>query len=216
MSLTSAPSEIATNVLFRLDARSVLRVARTCKHFYEIVQDPHLWHAMLIYRFGTGTLVSQDYVDLYRQKALMKHSIAKEFNIVWLNDMYWTQTQDETSDSGTVAQLNSVCWFDVRGMVKGVPNGTFKVVWNINIGRQASDLDQLEFGCSVNGNQLLSYRPHEEWFALLADSGWTTFTIPVPLVVDTGSFVDVECFIQDHSDSWKGGIALDYVRLIQQ
>jgi len=173
---------------------------------------------MLVYRFGKEALDTHhtSYVEMYRAKGRLQHSIAQDFQVIHLDSGYWNLEEDESSACKTVAKLRSVCWFDVRGLVKGVPGGVLRVVWRLSIDRQVFGLNNLEFGCNVNGTNVLSVTLAEECFRLVANAGWIEYTLAEPLVLDTASFADVECYIQDHTDYWKSGIALDYVRIYQE
>ena len=77
------------------------------------------WTQQIHKRFGESvatdkSLTVSELRRIYNRLSVMK-SYAAEFSIVWLNGSYWEIMDDDLSEHGKVAHLNSVCWLEITG-----------------------------------------------------------------------------------------------------
>ncbi|KAJ3034077.1 hypothetical protein HDV00_005475 [Rhizophlyctis rosea] len=163
------------------------------------------------------------YLKTYKSLALAnKLTIsAEKLGIVWgENHRYWQIKDHEGSHSGHIAHLASVCWFDVRYSIRGVPRGRYRPTWRLRLDQYANELADIALSATVE-EQTTSSPLSQSTTTLrtLAESStrsWVRFylpTIDVGMEMDDAEYHTVHLVMEDHRNTWKYGMDIDFVRL---
>ncbi|KAI9014637.1 hypothetical protein BC832DRAFT_546002 [Gaertneriomyces semiglobifer] len=239
--ITSLPQEISVHIVKYLSCRDVGRLAHANRYFATICRDDYLWNLLTLRRFGaTAASKATEHGHLELYKNLSQYALrlpADQLGIVWLDGHYWKLSDDDTAETGRVAELRSVCFFDVRGRLPGVPRGRYRPFFRLQfLGGRSQGMKnvickaacvhadaQLHESASSEreiGNVATSnIRPSYPTFLGTLPSGagdWFNFYLPELNVGDwpgAPEYLDVEFTAIDHSNSWKFGMKIDYIGL---
>ncbi|KNC98714.1 uncharacterized protein SPPG_06391 [Spizellomyces punctatus DAOM BR117] len=243
---STLPQELSIQIIKFLSCSDVGRLAQTSRHFSVVTRDEYLWNLMTAWRFGKDALSAQGPIhspkELYQTLSADGLSLrADKLSIVWNDGRYWQMEEDLSSQSGLVATLRSVCWFDVRGQINGVPRGKYIPIWRIKlVGRGPHTLSGVTFKASTISEEaaahdstastrILGNFPDDPSYSLptfvpgeasrpLRPTDWTDFVLPELSVGDwegAPPYLKVEVEAIDHADTWKFGLKIDGVRLVR-
>ena len=223
--LQTLPSLVAENIATNLQGRDLINLGRTCKFWYNIVDQNSVWKVLVKTRFGGRIKELQEpteqtkFKELYFKLATSKKPVADFGYILHLNGRYLEKIQDPESTFGTVIHLKTVCWLQLNGCFSGVLPGKYRFLWRMklqNAYMNCQDSKHIEFVAKPEancGDELRSRwseeKVHEaeryygsgQWF--IADMG----------EVCVKALCKVQTIITARIGYWCGGFFWDYVEL---
>ncbi|TPX45075.1 hypothetical protein SeMB42_g03176 [Synchytrium endobioticum] len=223
--MESIPTELVMQLVLYLAPKELARFSETCRHVYAICRDPVVLKSAIERRFGKEA-VPQDHdtVDLYKilQQLDLKSLIltVDDMNITWIEDeRYWRKVDDPSSIAAKfgkpVGQLRMVCWLNASGTIKGVPKGSYHVLWRLKTNRSGRDLGGTAISAwvsSVPEEDVIKMGQVLETNALQSALDWTYFEIGPLTVAETFGEITVE--LKNFEGHWKQGLFIDCVRLV--
>ncbi|KAI9492118.1 hypothetical protein BDB00DRAFT_462166 [Zychaea mexicana] len=249
------PREILHLVFIWLTGTDIANIGKSSRTLQLLVQDDYLWSVMTKVRFpriyketlqeindcrndqsGNDSNSSMSAIcwrDIYMAKDESRLSAAKNMHITHIKLPYWRIVHTNESIYGATAKLHSVCWFDVNGVIEGVPPGRYRVQWRMRLSLSARWNEPLDFTASVipkkkmsakeeqkkkeeEEEAVLSYTTPPEFYARedVVTNTWILVTMPGEIDIKGGwGFTDVRVSHEKRTDFWKSGIELDWVRL---
>ncbi|KAJ3101605.1 hypothetical protein HDU96_009917 [Phlyctochytrium bullatum] len=212
MLLTDLATETVISIAQYLLPSDLLNLTRASRQFQTLISSDYVWQRMTEKRFPEikrPTETQVDFKEVYRTASALTVK-ADKMGIVWLDGNYWKLVPGEDGDE--VAELRSVCWFDVCGSLKSVPKGEYVPVFKIQVQNDYSEnqLRNIKFSCGVWSNEEGQVEKPTSvlWrkvFTQPAPVGtWLSIRL-APIVVEQ-DYEKVSLWMVDHSDSWKGGL----------
>ncbi len=179
---------------------------------------------------GVSALTARDAGRLHRRCARALNGVGAgaaarsgTFAISWLDSpQYWQRDVPEgSSPFGAMHVLQHVCWLDVQGTLEVVGGGSFLVA--LRVRKQSPRADGIRLACSlavtgqeaaVAGTELPGASTHVLTptvdLCTLPSTTWVwLFLGTVDVAPRAGAITRVHVHAQDHSGSWKTGIAVD-------
>ncbi|KAG2217382.1 hypothetical protein INT45_005266, partial [Circinella minor] len=235
-----------------IDIENISKCSRTLQ---PIIQDEYLWSVMMKTRFPRlykDTILeikdkdnknfqekSISWRKIYMSKDDNQLSAGHGMFIVHNKLPFWEIVSTNQSIYGAIAELHTVCWLDVRGVIEGVLQGRYRIQWRMRLSSSARDNGPLFFKAFIiprnksllslpaierneqelfskdNSVELLSYTITSWNFYYrkdVVDDRWIILTIPGEIEIKD-AFSDILVTYEGHSKHWKTGIELDWVRL---
>ncbi|KAI9105263.1 hypothetical protein DFS34DRAFT_1839 [Phlyctochytrium arcticum] len=259
---SALPEELAVTIASYLLAPDIAQLCRANKFCNAVCRDEYLWHVLTLRRFGVdphkaeyervvrepdgadpgekklvdGRRGGEQPVDVYKRLAKNGLRLAPEdMGIIWLDGSHWSLEEEPGSTHGRVARLATVCWYDMRGRVRGVPRGWYLPIWRVKIGPSYARYiggqteEDIEHNATVADRDGTSIKEHDSTtssrkFGSFASTNtprgsepqYRDFVLP-PLNVGMWPggppFLDVDVEAVEHSDTWKSRIVYDGFRL---
>ncbi|KAG2228323.1 hypothetical protein INT45_011115 [Circinella minor] len=250
------PQEILYLILTWVTGTDIENISKCSRTLQSIIRDEYLWSVMSKTRFprlyeeAILEINDQDdnnnvfqknpisWRDIYMSKDDSQLSAAQHMVIIHNTLPYWEIISTTESIYGAKAKLNSVCWFDVRGIMEGVPQGKYRIQWRMRLSRLATRDETFQFKASIvpktkpllslplverNEQELYSKEYAIELLSYTTPSGfyyrgdvvnnrWILLTIPGEIEIKD-AFSDIRVTHEGHTNYWKSGIELDWVRL---
>ncbi|KAJ3280420.1 hypothetical protein HK104_000672 [Borealophlyctis nickersoniae] len=153
--IATLPAELVLQTFKHLKSTQIVRMGQTCKGFETVYRDNHLWRRLVGRRFGIeegwldvfmaatcieskepNTIKTQTtklpWFDLYKALLHLAYTLpASTLTIHYLHPPAHPNHNRYWSLLSTHAHLTTVCWFDVSGTFRGLPTGTYTVIWTL-------------------------------------------------------------------------------------
>ncbi|CDH52904.1 predicted protein [Lichtheimia corymbifera JMRC:FSU:9682] len=207
-----------------LSGKDTINLAK-CNHALQVaLGDEYVWAQMTKTRFPKlykETLLLDDvprnWRKLYMENDQLRMSVAKQMAITHVRLPYWQRLESKESMYEATARLHSVCWFDVNGILQGVPQGSYRVQWRMRVSLSARWNEPLDFTVSVmEANGLTHAYTTPDDFYIREDiltNTWILVTLPGEIHVKEW-FSNVRVSHEKKTNHWKSGIELDWVKLL--
>ncbi|KAI9249735.1 hypothetical protein BDA99DRAFT_523503 [Phascolomyces articulosus] len=240
-SIQDIPREILYLIFVWLTGADIENIGKCSRTLQLLIQDDYMWNAMTKVRFPRlyeETLNEMRdgrenkplcWRDIYMVKDENRLSAAEHMVITHIKLPYWRIVHSNESLYGATAKLHSVCWFDVRGLIEGVPPGKYRVQWRMRLSLSARWNEAFEFTASIiprnqsltpdlddmGGEKVVSYITPPKFYARedVVTNTWILVTIPGEIEIKDG-YADIRVSHEKKTNFWKAGIELDWVRLV--
>ncbi|KAI7860989.1 hypothetical protein BDC45DRAFT_493264 [Circinella umbellata] len=253
--LENTPREILYSILTWVTGIDIENISKCSQTLQSIIQDEYLWSSMTKTRFPRlyeeAILEINDKEDkgsqensiswrkIYMLKDNSQLSAGDGMFIVHNRYPYWKIISTHESIYGATARLNHVWWFDVRGVMEGVPQGKYRIQWRMRLSFTARDIGSLDFKAfsvprkksllslplverneqelfsKENAVELVSYIMPSTFYSRddVTNDRWIIVTIPGEIEIKD-AFSDIRVTHEGHTNSWKAGVELDWVKLL--
>ncbi|KAI8138250.1 hypothetical protein BJV82DRAFT_631613 [Fennellomyces sp. T-0311] len=227
--LADIPREVFYLISTWLTGTDIENLGKCNRAFRTLVQDEYLWSVMTRVRFPRLYHVALDEMsecpneprcwrELYMAKDHCQISAAQNMEMIHNRLPYWRTERTNESIYGATVKLHSVCWFDISGVIEGVPPGRYRIQWRTRLSLSARWNEPLDYVArTLQGGAELCYTTPSDFYARedVVTNTWILLTIPGELVIkDEWGFTDVRLSHEKRTNYWKSGIEIDWVRLI--
>jgi hypothetical protein len=137
------PFEIEVEILKYLSPKDLKSMSLANKDWSEVIHSNETWNILHQTRFKN--IVDYGHTDAkasyIREHLKSIYCASKRLGITWGDSpQYWERVTDEPCESGEIARLKLVFWFDVTSFFPHILNGIYQPVMRIRIDNRFKSL----------------------------------------------------------------------------